>query len=123
MEYRKAVKHIGDLMVADKEKPDLMRYQHVDISAILRSGGRKITNVGAMGGPADIGELLMLFRSMREETGMFLCRNKPIYYPESEIYLQNGVIRSNCIDCLDRTNNFQLIFGRELVKEQARKEK
>lgn len=30
---------------------------------------------------------------------------------KQEIEFQNGVIRSNCVDCLDRTNSFQEIIG------------
>ena len=29
--------------------------------------------------------------------------------------LQNGVIRSNCIDCLDRINDYQQIIGTAVV--------
>jgi hypothetical protein len=34
--------------------------------------------------------------------------------------LQNGVIRSNCIDCLDRTNVFQQVIGTAVMVNQLR---
>ena len=36
------------------------------------------------------------------------------------IYLQNGVVRTNCIDCLDRTNVFQQILGIAVLVIQFR---
>ena len=35
----------------------------------------------------------------------------PIIKNKYHISLQNGVVRTNCIDCLDRTNVFQQILG------------
>ena len=36
------------------------------------------------------------------------------------VYLQNGVVRTNCIDCLDRTNVFQQILGIAVLVIQLR---
>ncbi len=33
---------------------------------------------------------------------------------------QNGVLRTNCMDCLDRTNVVQSTFGRAILGEQLR---
>ena len=38
-----------------------------------------------------------------------------------KLSLQNGVIRSNCVDCLDRTNVYQQIIGIAALVNQLRK--
>lgn len=42
-----------------------------------------------------------------QKTGMFLCMNSSRSNNEQSLEFQNGVIRANCVDCLDRTNSFQ----------------
>jgi len=117
------MKHILDLIVAETDyRNDILQYKHVDLSAILRSTGPpKVPKPDAFPASAtNIPELLQLIQSIIGETGLFLARHKAIHYPESEIFMQKGVIRSNCIDCLDRTNSFQYIVGRELIKKQLK---
>jgi hypothetical protein len=46
----------------------------------------------------------LLAYSMILNTGLFLVRNNT---GQQLIQLQNGVIRANCVDCIDRTNSFQ----------------
>ncbi|KAI4291924.1 phosphatidylinositol 4-phosphatase [Pancytospora philotis] len=36
---------------------------------------------------------------------------------------QQTIVRTNCIDCLDRTNSFQYIVGRRILREQLAKSK
>jgi len=36
----------------------------------------------------------------------------------SEIMLQNGICRTNCVDCLDRTNAAQFVFGKRAFGHQ-----
>jgi hypothetical protein len=36
------------------------------------------------------------------------------------LVLQNGVIRSNCVDCLDRTNVFQQVIGTAVMVNQLK---
>lgn len=43
--------------------------------------------------------------------GVFLCMNHSTSSHEQFVELQNGVIRANCVDCLDRTNSFQQLVG------------
>ena len=35
--------------------------------------------------------------------------------------MQNGVIRANCVDCLDRTNSFQQLVGETALAIQVAK--
>lgn len=50
-------------------------------------------------------------KSLIEKTNMFtfvpISRQNKVY----NLTLQQGVIRSNCVDCLDRTNVFQQVIG------------
>ncbi len=34
------------------------------------------------------------------------------------MYLQNGICRTNCVDCLDRTNAAQFVFGKRALGHQ-----
>ena len=34
------------------------------------------------------------------------------------ILLQNGICRTNCVDCLDRTNAAQFVFGKRVLGHQ-----
>lgn len=34
------------------------------------------------------------------------------------VEFQNGVIRANCVDCLDRTNSFQQLVGETVLSIQ-----
>ena len=42
----------------------------------------------------------------------------PIIDKASEPFYQNGVLRTNCIDCLDRTNVAQYAYGLEALGRQ-----
>ena len=35
-------------------------------------------------------------------------------------YEQTGVFRTNCIDCLDRTNVVQTLFAKQILEQQLR---
>lgn len=120
--YRKAVSHISSLIAAELGgETNLLQYKHVDLSSILRSDGKiKASQSSYAPSAKNMEELEALIKSIVKETGMFVCRHKAMYYPDSELLLQQGVIRSNCIDCLDRTNSFQLIVAKELVKRQLK---
>eukprot|EP00826_Nyctotherus_ovalis_P056132 TRINITY_DN7524_c0_g2_i1.p1 TRINITY_DN7524_c0_g2~~TRINITY_DN7524_c0_g2_i1.p1 ORF type:complete len:232 (-),score=75.81 TRINITY_DN7524_c0_g2_i1:588-1283(-) len=122
MAYRKAVKHISNLIASELGgDTTLLQYKHVDLSSILKFGGkRKPSRSDCQPSAENMEQLVALIKEIVEETGMFVCRHKAIHYPKSELFLQQGVIRSNCIDCLDRTNSFQLIVAKELVKRQLR---
>ncbi|CAD8044044.1 unnamed protein product [Paramecium primaurelia] len=45
------------------------------------------------------------------KTGVFLFVKEPKCNENVIIEIQNGVVRSNCVDCLDRTNTFQQLIG------------
>ena len=39
-------------------------------------------------------------------------------YEDTEIRMQNGIARTNCIDCLDRTNAAQFVIGKRALGHQ-----
>ena len=45
------------------------------------------------------------------KTGVFVFTKEPKCNDNVIIEIQNGVVRSNCVDCLDRTNTFQQLIG------------
>ncbi len=59
---------------------------------------------------------LAYFALMR--TGMFLCMGSSSSSYEQYLQFQNGVIRANCVDCLDRTNSFQQLVGATVLSIQ-----
>lgn len=53
-----------------------------------------------------------------QRTGLFLCLNPSTSSHQQLIEFQNGVIRANCVDCLDRTNSFQELVGQTALAIQ-----
>lgn len=52
--------------------------------------------------------------SVIQQTGMF-------YKDTNEVTFQTGIIRTNCVDCLDRTNTAQFAMGRAALAYQLHK--
>ena len=61
-----------------------------------------------------IGTLESIAEDVMIRTGFF--RNGT--YESGELTLQNGVARTNCIDCLDRTNAAQFVIGKRALGHQ-----
>lgn len=51
-------------------------------------------------------------------TGIFMCMNHSTSSNEQFVEFQNGIIRGNCVDCLDRTNSFQQLMGETALSIQ-----
>jgi hypothetical protein len=51
-------------------------------------------------------------------TGLFLCLNPSTSSHQQLLEFQNGIIRANCVDCLDRTNSFQELVGQTVLAVQ-----
>jgi len=57
------------------------------------------------------------FHSGPEPYSHFLYnRASPVW--RSKMLLQNGICRTNCVDCLDRTNAAQFVFGKRALGHQ-----
>jgi hypothetical protein len=52
---------------------------------------------------------------------LFVCTRKTLASDKSFIKLQRGVIRTNCIDSLDRTNDAQELIGYFALHKQLEK--
>jgi len=59
-------------------------------------------------------EAIVIARNLIEKTGWSYWNQAAA----ESIKTQNGIIRTNCIDCLDRTNIFQYIIGLEVLSRQ-----
>ena len=56
-----------------------------------------------------------------QQTGIFLCFGIDRSSNDQFVQFQNGVIRANCVDCLDRTNSFQQLVGETVLSVQLSK--
>lgn len=61
-----------------------------------------------------IGTLELIAEDVVTATGFF--RNGSIQ--SEDLLMQNGVARTNCIDCLDRTNAAQFVIGKRALGHQ-----
>ena len=55
-----------------------------------------------------------------EKMGIFICNRKRISDNKNLIYIQRGVLRTNCIDSLDRTNEAQCFIGMYVLEKQLK---
>jgi hypothetical protein len=84
---------------------DEMRYVHFDFHHIC--------------GHVHFERLSILYEQIED----FLKKNRYLLLNEKgdKLESQLGVVRSNCIDCLDRTNVTQSMIGRKMLEEQLRR--
>jgi phosphatidylinositol 3,5-bisphosphate 5-phosphatase len=61
-----------------------------------------------------IGVLEHIADDILEKTGFFQNGD----YKTSQPKMQNGIARTNCIDCLDRTNAAQFVIGKKALGHQ-----
>ncbi|KAL8912573.1 MAG: hypothetical protein Q9171_002437 [Xanthocarpia ochracea] len=92
-EYTNAITYLNQSLPADKK----ILYKAWDMSRASKSRDQDV-----------IGTLESVGKDIVSRTGFF--RNGDGVYWKSAI--QNGVARTNCIDCLDRTNAAQFIIGK-----------
>lgn len=53
-----------------------------------------------------------------QKTGMFMCLHPSTSSYQQLVEFQDGLIRANCVDCLDRTNSFQQLVGETILAVQ-----
>jgi phosphatidylinositol 3,5-bisphosphate 5-phosphatase len=61
-----------------------------------------------------IGVLELIAEDIMKHTGFFHNGDYETFMPQ----MQNGVARTNCIDCLDRTNAAQFVIGKRALGHQ-----
>ncbi|KAI9223099.1 SacI homology domain-containing protein [Blastocladiella britannica] len=107
-EFEACIKYLQQFIPADER----LEYHHVDMSREAKAG--RVIDV-----------LEQRAESMVEDIGFFACGPEPgLQYTsrnDGKLIIartQCGVIRTNCIDCLDRTNAAAFVIGKRALGHQ-----
>ncbi|KAJ4983021.1 Polyphosphoinositide phosphatase [Stagonosporopsis vannaccii] len=98
-EYKYCIDYLNQSLPKDKK----IRYEAFDMSRAAKTRGQDV-----------IGTLESLAEKVLLETGFFHNGDENGTTPQ----VQNGVARTNCIDCLDRTNAAQFVIGKRALGRQ-----
>ncbi|KAL9104140.1 MAG: hypothetical protein Q9163_000887 [Psora crenata] len=98
-EYTNAITYLNQSLPKDKK----IKYKAWDMSRASKSHDQDV-----------IGTLETIAEEVMSSTGFFRngCQQSGL------LKLQNGVARTNCIDCLDRTNAAQFVIGKRALGHQ-----
>jgi hypothetical protein len=100
-EYTRAIEYLNQFLPADKK----MVHRAWDMSRAAKSRDQDV-----------IGTLESIAEDVLRTTGFFHNGDGHV----NPIGVQNGVARTNCIDCLDRTNAAQFVIGKRALGHQLR---
>ncbi|EON61094.1 hypothetical protein W97_00305 [Coniosporium apollinis CBS 100218] len=103
-EFKNALDYLNQSLPEGKK----ILYKAFDMSRAAKTRGQDV-----------IGELEMIAEDVLEKTGFFHngdFHNGDLVYDLPTV--QNGVARTNCIDCLDRTNAAQFVIGKRALGRQ-----
>jgi hypothetical protein len=98
-EYKHAIDYLNQSLPKDKK----IVYEAFDMSRAAKTRGQDV-----------IGTLENLAEKVLRKTGFFKNGDEEFDAPQ----VQNGVARTNCIDCLDRTNAAQFVIGKRALGRQ-----
>ncbi|OAL54447.1 hypothetical protein IQ07DRAFT_639962 [Pyrenochaeta sp. DS3sAY3a] len=98
-EYKNAIDYLNQSLPKDKK----IIYEAFDMSRAAKTRGGDV-----------IGTLEHMAEKVMRKTGFFHNGTEDIDTPQ----VQNGVARTNCIDCLDRTNAAQFVIGKRALGHQ-----
>lgn len=98
-----AYKHCIDYLNQSLPKDSKIIYEAFDMSRAAKTRGQDV-----------IGTLENLAEKVLRKTGFFHNGDHEVETPQ----VQNGVARTNCIDCLDRTNAAQFVIGKRALGRQ-----
>lgn len=101
VEYQNAIEYLNQSLPAGKK----IRYKAYDMSRAAKTRGQDV-----------IGPLENIADEIVQTTGFFRNDGEPDGDPFE--FVQNGIARSNCIDCLDRTNAAQFVVGKRALSLQ-----
>ena len=99
VEYQKAITFLNQSLPAEKK----ILYKAYDMSRAAKTHGQDV-----------IGTLEIIAEEILQKTGFF-HNGEP---SDEASNAQNGVARTNCIDCLDRTNAAQFVIGKRALGRQ-----
>lgn len=85
-------------------------FTHLDVKGLLRRDAEDFTS-----------KATKVSQSAWEKTGMFIYSDDLDKQESTYIRFQQGVLRSNCVDCLDRTNLMQMIANEIILPKQITK--
>jgi hypothetical protein len=100
VEYLKAIGFLNQSLPKDKQ----ILYKAFDMSRAAKTRGQDV-----------IGTLEIIAEDILQRTGFF-HNGGPNY--EDTTSVQDGIARTNCIDCLDRTNAAQFVIGKRALGRQ-----
>jgi len=98
-EYKSCIDYLNQSLTKDKK----IHYEAFDMSRASKAKGQNV-----------IDQLESLGEKVLCTTGFFHNGDSEIDSPQ----VQNGVARTNCIDCLDRTNAAQFVIGKRALGRQ-----
>lgn len=101
LEFQNSVAYLNQFLPEDKK----IMYKAFDMSRASKTRGGDV-----------IGTLETIAEEIMQTTGFF--HNGVVGDNVSQV--QNGVARTNCIDCLDRTNAAQFVIGKRALGHQLR---
>lgn len=99
VEYQKAISFLNQSLPSDKK----ILYKAYDMSRAAKTHGQDV-----------ISALEMIAEEILQQTGFF-HNGEP---GDESSNVQNGIARTNCIDCLDRTNAAQFVIGKRALGRQ-----
>lgn len=100
-EFQNAIEYLNQFLPEDKR----ITYKAFDMSRASKTRGGDV-----------IGSLEIIAEEIVKTTGFF--QNGEVDQEQTQV--QNGVARTNCIDCLDRTNAAQFVIGKRAFGHQLR---
>jgi hypothetical protein len=100
-EYQKALAFLNQSLPEDKK----ILYRAFDMSRAAKTRGQDV-----------IGVLEIIAEDIMKQTNFFHNGD----YDSTEPTMQNGIARTNCIDCLDRTNAAQFVIGKRALGYQLK---
>lgn len=101
VEYENAIAYLNQALPEDKR----IVYRKFDMARAAKTRGQDV-----------IGSLETIAQDLVQRTGFFHNGTDETM----DACVQNGVSRSNCIDCLDRTNACQFVIGKTALALQLR---
>ncbi|KAF8525617.1 SacI homology domain-containing protein [Hysterangium stoloniferum] len=111
-EYGECVKYLNQFLPAGKK----MEYRAWDMSRAYKEKTQDV--ISYLEDIAEESIHMTGFFHSGPEPYSHSTRNDPDLPYRDTILLQNGICRTNCVDCLDRTNAAQFVFGKRALGHQ-----
>ena len=111
-EFTRAIQYFNQFVPVE----DRLDYYHLDMSAVSKRKGENTLD-----------KIIQRANSMVEKVGVFytgkvsakiLASNELTHNDAPDKLIQTGIVRVNCVDCLDRTNTAQFALGLVALRKQ-----